>query len=41
VLHLTGIASGWALRHGRRWLPRLAGGAVALLGVALLGGALV
>ncbi|MDM0002340.1 HupE/UreJ family protein [Variovorax sp. J22P240] len=40
ALHGSGIAIGWALRHGHRWLPRFAGGAVALLGVALLGGAL-
>jgi len=38
--HAAGIAAGWALRHGHRWLPRLAGAAVALFGVALLGGAL-
>jgi len=40
LLHAAGIAAGWALRHGHRWLPRIAGAAVALLGVALLGGAL-
>ena len=40
LLHAAGIAAGWALRHGHRWLPRLAGAAVALFGVALLGGAL-
>ena len=40
LLHAAGIAAGWALRHGHRWLPRIAGAAVALFGVALLGGAL-
>ncbi|MDM0020745.1 HupE/UreJ family protein [Variovorax saccharolyticus] len=40
LLHAVGIAAGWALRHGHRWLPRIAGAAVALFGVALLGGAL-
>lgn len=40
LLHATGIAAGWTLRHGHRWLPRIAGAAVALFGVALLGGAL-
>jgi len=40
LLHAAGIAAGWALRHGHRWLPRVAGAAVALFGVALLGGAL-
>jgi urease accessory protein len=38
LLHLAGIGVGWALRHANRWLPRLAGAAVAVLGVALLGG---
>jgi len=38
VLHAAGIAIGWALRHRSRWLPRLAGAAVALFGVALLAG---
>ncbi|MDM0032928.1 HupE/UreJ family protein [Variovorax sp. J22P271] len=40
LLHAAGIAAGWTLRHGHRWLPRIAGAAVALFGVALLGGAL-
>jgi len=40
LLHAAGIAAGWALRHGHRWLPRIAGAAVALFGVALLGGTL-
>ncbi|MBB3179563.1 HupE/UreJ family protein [Variovorax sp. Sphag1AA] len=38
LLHVAGIAIGWALRHGHRWAPRLAGAAVAVFGVALLGG---
>ena len=38
ALHAAGIACGWALRHRSRWLPRLAGAAVALFGVALLAG---
>lgn len=38
LLHITGIAIGWSLRNGHRWLPRLAGAAVAAFGVALLGG---
>ncbi|MDM0082218.1 HupE/UreJ family protein [Variovorax sp. J31P179] len=40
LLHAAGIAAGWALRHGHRWLPRIAGAAVALFGVALLGSTL-
>ena len=40
LLHAAGIAAGWALRHGHRWMPRIAGAAVALFGVALLGSAL-
>ncbi|MGO4394175.1 HupE/UreJ family protein [Variovorax sp. M-6] len=40
LLHAAGIAAGWSLRHGHRWLPRIAGAAVALFGVALLGNAL-
>ncbi|MDM0014557.1 HupE/UreJ family protein [Variovorax sp. J22P168] len=39
LLHAAGIALGWSLRHGHRWLPRIAGAGVALLGLALLGGA--
>jgi len=38
LLHAAGIAIGWSLRNGHRWLPRIAGAAVALLGVALLSG---
>jgi urease accessory protein len=38
LLHLLGIAVGWSLRHANRWLPRAAGAAVAVLGLALLGG---
>ena len=38
LLHLAGIGLGYALRHANRWVPRVAGAAVALLGVALLGG---
>ena len=38
LLHAAGIAIGWALRHGHRWMPRVAGAAVAVFGVALLGG---
>ena len=36
LLHLAGIGLGWALRHGHRWLPRLAGAAVVALGATLL-----
>jgi urease accessory protein len=38
LLHVAGVAIGWSLRNGQRWLPRLAGAAVAAFGVALLGG---
>ena len=38
LLHASGIAIGWSLRHAHRWLPRLAGAAVAVFGIALLGG---
>ena len=38
MLHATGIALGWALRHANRWVPRIAGAAVALFGLALIGG---
>lgn len=38
LLHIAGIAIGWSLRNGHRWLPRLAGAGVAAFGVALLGG---
>jgi urease accessory protein len=37
-LHAVGIGLGGALRHANRWMPRIAGAAVALLGAALLGG---
>lgn len=36
LLHAAGMAAGWALRHANAWLPRAAGAAVALFGVALL-----
>ena len=36
LLHAAGIGLGWALRHAPRWTPQLTGGAVALLGLALL-----
>ncbi|MCJ0764475.1 HupE/UreJ family protein [Variovorax terrae] len=36
LLHATGIAAGWVLRHAHAWLPRAAGAAVALLGLSLL-----
>ncbi len=38
LLHAVGFAIGALLRQGNRWLPRIAGAAVALFGVALLGG---
>lgn len=38
LLHTGGIAIGWALRNGHRWMPRVAGAAVAIFGIALLGG---
>ena len=36
LLHLSGIAMGWALRHANAWLPRVAGAAVVALGATLL-----
>ncbi|WP_422085257.1 HupE/UreJ family protein [Variovorax sp.] len=36
LLHVAGIAAGWALRHANAWLPRVAGAAVLGLGAALL-----
>ncbi|WP_431128113.1 HupE/UreJ family protein [Variovorax paradoxus] len=36
LLHLVGIAVGWALRHANAWLPRAAGAAVVALGASLL-----
>jgi urease accessory protein len=36
LLHLSGIAIGWALRHTNAWLPRVAGAAVVALGATLL-----
>ena len=38
LLHGAGIAIGGSLRHANRWVPRVAGAAVAIFGVALLGG---
>ena len=38
LLHAAGIATGWALRHRHRRVPRIAGAAVAIFGMALLGG---
>ena len=38
LLNTAGIAMGWALRRGRRWMPRVAGAVVAIFGTALLGG---
>jgi urease accessory protein len=36
LLHLAGVGAGWALRNASVWLPRAAGAAVALFGLALL-----
>jgi urease accessory protein len=40
LLHALGLGLGWAWRRGdatsQRWMPRLAGGSVALLGMGLL-----
>ena len=36
LLHGVGIGLGWALRHAPRWTPQVTGGAVTLLGLALL-----
>lgn len=36
LLHLAGVAVGWALRRGNVWLPRVAGAAVVALGAVLL-----
>jgi len=36
LLHLSGIAMGWVLRHANAWLPRVAGAAVVALGATLL-----
>jgi len=36
LLHVAGIAGGWALRHANAWLPRVAGAAVLGLGATLL-----
>jgi urease accessory protein len=36
LLHATGLALGWALRSANVWVPRMAGAAVALLGLGLL-----
>jgi urease accessory protein len=37
LLHVSGVAAGWALRHANVWVPRLAGTGVAVFGLALLG----
>lgn len=37
LLHTAGIGIGLLLKHRDAWLPRIAGGAAALLGVVLLG----
>jgi urease accessory protein len=37
LLHVSGVAAGWALRHANVWVPRLAGAGVAVFGLALLG----
>jgi urease accessory protein len=37
LLHISGMAAGWALRHANVWVPRLAGAGVAVFGLALLG----
>ena len=36
TLHATGLGLGWALRSANAWLPRIAGGTVAVFGGALL-----
>ncbi|AYQ26879.1 MULTISPECIES: HupE/UreJ family protein [unclassified Polaromonas] len=36
LLHISGMAAGWALRHANVWAPRLAGAGVAVFGVTLL-----
>ncbi len=36
LLHTTGIALGLAMKHSQRWLPRVAGTAVAMFGLSLL-----
>ena len=36
LLHAAGIAIGLAMKHSQRWLPRVAGAAVALFGLSLL-----
>ena len=36
LLHGAGIGLGLAMKHTNRWLPRVAGAAVAVFGVALL-----
>lgn len=37
LLHVAGVAVGWALRHVNTWVPRLAGAGVAVFGLVLLG----
>ncbi|MGV8804670.1 MAG: HupE/UreJ family protein [Polaromonas sp.] len=36
LLHAAGLGLGWALRSANAWLPRVAGAAVAVFGMALL-----
>ena len=36
LLHLGGVLLGWKLRQAPRWMPRLTGSALLLLGVGLL-----
>jgi urease accessory protein len=36
LLHVAGVGIGWSMRHRSAWLPRAAGAAVALFGVALV-----
>lgn len=36
LLHAVGLGLGWSLRSANAWLPRVAGAAVAVFGLALL-----
>lgn len=36
LLHIAGLAAGWAMRSANVWVPRLAGAGVAVFGAALL-----